>query len=92
MIYQITLYDGGWEKLPTEKAVKNLMRHRFKDSQNIQFQGHDEESGAIVIEVELPDSYFNDYWREQELVTDRLYRCFYSLGPEYESMVEITPI
>ena len=88
MIYQVILYEGKWDKKISEKSVIKLLCHHFhqlKESESsIQFQESEE---GLYVEVRLIDD-----WREPGPVVDRLYRCFYTLEPEYETMVEVNII
>ena len=81
MIYQVTLYEGNWNKKVSEKIVWQLLRKRAR---SIQFYEPDEDVKlSFEIDVVMP------MYRDCECVRDRLYRSLYRLGPEYESMVEV---
>ena len=97
MIYQITLYEGKWGKKVSERSVRSLVRQWFPCSRNEARQGlktHDiwfqpVEEGVLVFAdftVHQNSAFFDI---DEELIIDKLYHCFYSLKPEYESMVEV---
>jgi hypothetical protein len=98
MTYQITLYDGEWDKTVSEKTVQGLLRQWFPRSRSERRQGSkpyqltfQPVEISVLVSAELTVYQDSDYFDgDEELVTDKLYRCFYSIGPEYESMVEIT--
>ena len=90
MIYQILLYDGNWEKKISEKTVGNLLKQWFPRSRIELRQG----LATYAIEFQTPEegvlvSAEFITVGDSELVADKLYRCLYSLCPEYESMVEV---
>lgn len=95
MIFQVTLYEGRWTKKVSEKSVRQLLKKRFycstfnvrqwSQSDGIVFQLTDSD---VLHLVEFHISGDMDH----ELIIDELYHRFCSLGPEYESMIEVSVI
>lgn len=97
MIFQVTLYEGNWNKLPSTQIVQRLLKKRYYCSTNdinswtrpseVTFQCTDSD---VLYLAEFSLRILDDM--DYELVIDELYSRFYGLGPEYESMVEVTLI
>ena len=94
MIFQVTLYEGNWNKLPSTQIVQRLLKKRYYCSTN-DINSWTRPDNIIIssdsdITAEFSLRILDDM--DYELVIDELYSRFYGLGPEYESMVEITVI
>ena len=97
MTFQITLYDGEWERTVAEKSVANQLRQWFPRTRKDKKKGvepnrvefNTPEDGVLIsalFTLNKEAVYFDD----EELRVDKIYRCFCAMGPEYESMIEVT--
>ena len=97
MIYQILLYNGAWDRKISKTLVRSLLQKRvycpvsspkrwYAKPDQIEFQSVEEDNVLLSVEVifHLTDD------RDCELIRDQFYDRLYELGPEYESMVEVT--